>query len=136
MALPSPPFVDVEGVRNLRDIGGYPTSTGGHVRQKLVYRSAEFSTCTTHGFEQLDALAIKAIFDLRSEKEVEKARKGTASATHGNNPFENWTSSSSGPQYHFVPVFDGTDYSPEALAERFKDYASEGTEVGHSILRP
>ncbi len=29
----------------------------------------------------------------------------------------------------FVPVFKELDYSPESLTVRFKDYASDGTEV-------
>ena len=127
MALPSPPFVNVDGVRNLRDIGGYSISTRRCTRRRLVYRSADFSTLTEDGLKQLEPLKIKAVFDLRSKKEVEKAGKGDTEPQR--KYFETWTSRPDGPRYNFVPVFDDDDYSPEALAERFKDYASEGTKV-------
>jgi hypothetical protein len=37
-----PRWVDVEGVRNLRDIGGWPLKDGsGYVRERTVFRSAQ-----------------------------------------------------------------------------------------------
>ena len=128
MSLPRPPFVNVEGVRNLRDIGGYSTTPGYCTRRGLIYRSADFGTCTENGLKQLEALDVKAIFDLRSKHEVEKARED-----EGRNEtyYDVWTIHPDGPRYNFAPVFEDSDYSPEALAKRFKDYASEGTEVGN-----
>ena len=132
MALPSPPFVNIEGVRNLRDIGGYRTNPGYCIRRGLVYRSANFGKCTENGLEQLRSLDISNIFDLRSKREIEQveaAEKGLS-----NDIYKCWKSLPNGPRYNLVPIFEDDDYSPETLAKRFRDYASDGTEVSNQIL--
>ena len=48
-ALPSPPFVDVPGIANFRDIGGQL----GNVRKGLVYRSADPSKPTEDGLKKM-----------------------------------------------------------------------------------
>lgn len=70
-ALSAPPFVQVEGLINLRDIGGYPIvgSPGQYVKTKHVYRSGEPSRITGNGKAVLIKL-VNTVFDLRSEKEV------------------------------------------------------------------
>ena len=132
MALPSPPFVNVQGVDNLRDIGGYQTSFGYYTRRGLVYRSADLETSPNNKKKKLKSLDISAVFDLRSKHEVEKAE--AADKQSSNDTYERWKSLPNGPKYNFVPVFEDDDYSPEALVERFRDYASEGTKVSHQIL--
>ena len=133
MALPSPPFVIIDGISNFRDIGGYPTTPGYCTRRGLVYRSADFSTCTTKSLEQLEQLRIAAIFDVRSRQEIEKAEQAPEKR-QGNENYQLWTSLPGGPKYYFVPVFEDEDYSPEALLNRFKNYAREGTEVSYQLL--
>ena len=127
MALLEPPFVNVEGVRNLRDVGGYPTSPGSCTRRGLVYRSADLSACTTNGLHRLESLGVKAIYDLRSKREIAKTEE--AESGMSSNVYEQWKSSPNGPEYHFVPIFEDDDYSPGALTKRFREYASKGTEV-------
>ena len=51
--LPSPPFVDIAGVANLRDIGGQPTDNGEKVRAGLVFRSADPSKTTEDGLKKM-----------------------------------------------------------------------------------
>ena len=67
--LSSLPFVVVDGVINIRDIGGYLTqaNTSLIVKPRIVFRSGEPSCITDLGKEQLRALGIKTIFDLRSD---------------------------------------------------------------------
>jgi hypothetical protein len=65
-----PPFVAVEGVVNIRTIGGYPTSDGFIVKPNLLYRSGELNRITEAGREQLKDLGIKVAFDFRSAREV------------------------------------------------------------------
>lgn len=129
MAVPSPPFVNVEGVLNLRDIGGYPTTPGHCVRRGLIYRSADFNNCTKNGLKQLMRLEIIVVFDLRSEHDLEKA--GKAGGEFSNDFYERWTRLPAGPTRTWVPVFEDKDYSPEGMATRFKDYASKGTEASY-----
>lgn len=70
--LSSPPFVIVDGVINIRDIGGYLTqaNTSLMVKPGIVFHSGEPSCITDLGKEQLRALGIKTIFDLRSDFEM------------------------------------------------------------------
>ena len=71
MHLPSPPFVTVEGVINIRSVGGVATSNGDMVvKSQAIFRSGEISGVTEEGKEQLRALGIKKIFDLRSDVEI------------------------------------------------------------------
>ncbi|EGO00634.1 hypothetical protein SERLA73DRAFT_178494 [Serpula lacrymans var. lacrymans S7.3] len=70
--LSSPPFVVVDGVINIRDIGGCATSTTpGHVvKSGLIFRSGEPSRITEEGKNQLRALGIHKIYDMRSDHEI------------------------------------------------------------------
>lgn len=51
--LPSPPFVDVEGIANFRDAGGEETSSGKSVVTGLIYRSADPSKATEAGLQKM-----------------------------------------------------------------------------------
>ena len=119
---PHPSLIKIEGVKNLRDIGGYPVSCGVSIRRKLVYRSGYLDDLTKEDQLQMQKLGIKKIFDLRSFLEVDRSKKE-------NGQYECWLASSDGPERIMVPVFRDEDFAPEALAVRFKDYASEGTEA-------
>lgn len=119
---PHTSFINIEGVKNVRDIGCYPVSCGVPVRRKLVYRSGYLDDLTEEGQLQIQKLGIKKIFDLRSFLGVDRSKKE-------NSQYECWLASSNGPERIVVPVFRDEDFAPEALAVRFKDYASKGTEA-------
>lgn len=107
--LPSPPFHHIEGINNLRDIGGYAISPSSSVRCGFLFRSAHLSSPTPAGAKALvDKLGIKAIYDFRSDPESINA-----------------------PSYDFpgttrkhVPVFRDQDASPDRLALRYSHYSS------------
>ena len=122
-AMHRPPFIDIEGCPNFRDVGGYPTKPGFCVRRRLIYRSGALTGLTQDGFVEFQHLGLKGIYDLRSRSEVD------AESADGNNLVQTLQHSSEFPKIVFTPVFGDKDYSPEALAQRFKDYASKGTEV-------
>jgi hypothetical protein len=63
---PGPPFVNIDGVRMFRDIGGYQTSDGSSVRKSLMFRSGDPSSMTPDGLDSFQKLAIGKVFDLRS----------------------------------------------------------------------
>ncbi|MCJ1270449.1 hypothetical protein MMC22_010346 [Lobaria immixta] len=118
-SLPSPPFVSVEGIHNFRSLGGYPTSipTFATTRSDLLFRSAEPSQVTAAGIAALKSRNIRTIFDLRSLPEIERNKPLTPIIEI------------EGIKRIFVPVFKDRDYSPEAIALRYKDYTSDdGTE--------
>lgn len=118
--LPSPPFVDVAGIPNFRDIGGYPLSnrSNSSVRRDIIYRCAEPSKITPEGVSTLQKLGITHIYDLRSNVEIQRAQ----AAGRGG------VVELAGCSRVFVPVFTDQDYSPEQLAIRYKEYTG-GTEV-------
>lgn len=59
---------------NVRDIGGYKSKFGGHVRQSMVYRGSDFSSFLTSSEENLDflrnTLHITTELDLRYNSQV------------------------------------------------------------------
>ncbi|TWJ17912.1 protein-tyrosine phosphatase [Bacteroides zoogleoformans] len=63
--------VNIPGIQNFRDLGGYPSySTGKVVRWGMVYRSAEIESLEDSSIGELKNLGIKTIIDLRSLIEV------------------------------------------------------------------
>jgi protein-tyrosine phosphatase len=60
--------IDVEGVNNLRDVGGMPAA-GGRVRSGVLLRSGQLSTATPRGADALSEL-VSHIVDLRDGEEV------------------------------------------------------------------
>ena len=63
-------FIPVDGVINLRDIGGFITYDDKRVKSGIIYRSANLSYITPTGKTQLMALKPCLICDLRSDEEV------------------------------------------------------------------
>ncbi len=59
----------VDGVINIRDMGGYHTADGRRMRTGLVYRAGALGNLTVTGLEQLQKMGIKLVCDLRSEEE-------------------------------------------------------------------
>jgi protein-tyrosine phosphatase len=63
----------LEGAPNFRDIGGYATTNGHHVRWGEVYRSNELSKLTPADADKVAALALVSVIDLRTEEERQHA---------------------------------------------------------------
>ena len=123
VSLPSPPFIEVEGLPNLRDLGGYATKDDRSVRRGVVWRSAAPSNkITDEGFKQIKELGLTGVYDVRSTTEIEKSEKA---GKGGIIVFE-------GAKRVFAPVFTDKDYSPENLALRFSHYQSGTPEVSNS----
>ncbi|KAI0600123.1 tyrosine phosphatase [Biscogniauxia sp. FL1348] len=116
-SLPAPPFIEVLGVVNFRDIGGYPIASrpGKVVRRGLIFRSGDPSQVGEAGISKLQQLGIRRVYDLRSVPEMESLGGGTQGQM-----FKQWE----GAERIFVPVFRDEDYSPEAIALRTKNYGS------------
>ncbi len=66
-------IIEVEGVFNFRDIGGYHTADGRRVRSGLIYRSGALGNVTEAGLAKLQELGIKLVCDLRSDEEQVRA---------------------------------------------------------------
>ncbi|KAI1639923.1 tyrosine phosphatase [Biscogniauxia mediterranea] len=116
-SLPTPPFIEVLGVVNFRDIGGYPIASqpGKVVRQGLIFRSGNPSEVWEAGIAKLQELGIRRVYDLRSIPEIESLGSRTPGPM-----IKEWE----GAERIFVPVFRDEDYSPEAIALRTKNYGN------------
>ncbi|KAI1080478.1 protein-tyrosine phosphatase-like protein [Whalleya microplaca] len=139
--LPSPPFQRIPGLPNFRDLGGYPISSSGSgeeeadkmakkrkmVRRNLIFRSSEPSRLTPDGVAQLQALGIANVYDLRSALEI---NRGLLKEGH-RFPVKEWE----GARRVFVPVFLDEDYSPEALAVRYRNYLSESAQLAQGFIQ-
>lgn len=72
--LPSPPFVRIPNIINVRDIGGYEVPSlyqkARSVRRGLIYRGAELSDVTAEGRQTFKTLGITKVFDIRTRDEL------------------------------------------------------------------
>ncbi len=62
--------LEVEGVINFRDIGGYSTASGQRVRQGVLYRSGDLSAVTEDGAAVLAEIGLRTVYDLRTSSEI------------------------------------------------------------------
>ncbi|CZT06774.1 related to protein-tyrosine phosphatase [Rhynchosporium graminicola] len=114
-----PPFVDIPGLANFRDIGGWPIQDekgiiNGTVKKGIFYRGPDTTTVTDEGMSMLRReLGIMVHFDLRSKGQIEKA-----------GGFKQLD----GIKRVCCPVVPDGEYSPEKAAKRYVLYASDGTE--------
>ena len=118
----SRPFMEIDGLCNFRDCGGYPISSqpGKVVRRGIVYRSADPSTLTSKGISQLRELKITRTFDLRSDREIKD------STNHGWGQIMVWNPAVRIP----ATIFTNNDYEDAHRAQRDHNLRSEGDKVG------
>ncbi|KAI7869863.1 protein-tyrosine phosphatase-like protein [Spinellus fusiger] len=103
-----PRWIDIEGVKNFRDLGGWPLKDGsGYIRERIVFRCGHLVNITAKGIRTLQHLNVTTAFDFRSDPEVD--REGVMPTIQG---------------IIRVPsaMFTRDDYSPAALAVRWKGY--------------
>ncbi|CAK3999540.1 Tyrosine- phosphatase [Lecanosticta acicola] len=117
-----PPFINVAGIANFRDIGNDTT-----IRKRLVYRSADPSKATPDGLKQMSQdLGITTIFDLRSTPEILRdGPEWSGVEIAPSDPFQPYAI-----QRNWTPVFAAKDYGPEQVAIRYKHYANKNTTEG------
>ena len=61
--------VAFEGVTNFRDLGGYPTSSGGRTRWGRVFRADALHGLSQSDVESYASLGLRVVFDLRGDQE-------------------------------------------------------------------
>jgi protein-tyrosine phosphatase len=67
-----PNRVELAGARNLRDLGGYNTIDGRQIKKGMLYRSDHLKRVRRRHVEAVVALGVKTVYDLRTEKELER----------------------------------------------------------------
>ena len=68
-----PLVIDLQGVSNLRDLGGYRTEDGSRVRHGLMFRGPALATLTTADIAKLSAFRIATVCDFRGVDEAARA---------------------------------------------------------------
>ncbi|KAG2209793.1 hypothetical protein INT47_001941 [Mucor saturninus] len=72
-SLVMPRWIDIEGVNNFRDIGGWPLKDGsGYIRERIVFRSGHLSNLSSKGCARLNELNVRATFDFRLKHEIQR----------------------------------------------------------------
>lgn len=70
-------MIRVDGARNVRDIGGWPTQFGIPIRYGLLYRSGRLDNVTPTGIHLFkENLGVRAELDLRSESKLKSSPLG------------------------------------------------------------
>jgi len=82
----------LQGGRNFRDLGGYATRDGRHVRWGLLFRSGAMSGLTPADYAYLDTLGIRFVCDLRTARE----RAAEPTVWRGTRKPDYWTSDALG----------------------------------------
>jgi protein-tyrosine phosphatase len=64
--------LEFAGIHNFRDLGGYPTQDGRHVKWGVLYRSGTLHGATDTDLEYLQQLGLNTLVDFRSSAEKEE----------------------------------------------------------------
>ena len=110
--------VDLEGLCNFRDLGGYPTVDGRVVRHGRLYRSDALHRMTAADVDTVCLLEIATVIDLRAPDEVAHVGTGLIDEL--------------GAQYHNLPTRPALlteiagDGAPTSAAEHYFGYLGEG----------
>ena len=59
----------MESIHNFRDFGGHKTQNGSNIKQGLLFRSGSLANTSIDDMQQLSALGVRTICDLRSRRE-------------------------------------------------------------------
>lgn len=83
--------IALEGQSNFRDLGGYETTDGRHVKWGMIFRSGELSHLTASDYERISALHVRTIYDLRDRSE-----RASQPTVWGAGPVQTFASAKSG----------------------------------------
>jgi protein-tyrosine phosphatase len=63
--------IELAGVLNFRDVGGYPVAGGGSVRWRTLFRSDSLHRLDSAGVAAVTGLGVRTVIDLRTQLEVD-----------------------------------------------------------------
>ncbi|WP_321478860.1 tyrosine-protein phosphatase [uncultured Bacteroides sp.] len=62
--------INIPGIQNFRDMGGYQSKGNKKLRWGMLYRSGAIDSLGTYSYEEMRNMGIKTIIDLRSKEEL------------------------------------------------------------------
>jgi protein-tyrosine phosphatase len=84
VAAPVERWLALEGLDNVRDVGGLPVRDGGTTRSGVLLRSASLRHCTPADVSHLvDEFGLRLVLDLRTQREIDADGGPTAVARAG-----------------------------------------------------
>lgn len=124
------PFLTLDGINNIRDMGGYPVETAEGqpkrvVRPHVAFRSGDPCRAPVESVKKLrDEAGIATIYDLRSMDGILGSGGGEV-VLRGFNQKRN----EAGVERIWAPVIDDDKTTPELVAQRLMEFMLEGPEV-------
>jgi len=97
-------WIELDGVVNLRDVGGIPTTDGGSIRSGRLLRSDNLQDLTTADIGELRRRGLTDVVDLRSDAEVSSTGPGPLTR-------EEWV------RIHHHSFFDERDLDGDGVPE-------------------
>ncbi|WP_156250467.1 tyrosine-protein phosphatase [Pseudactinotalea terrae] len=98
-------WIELDGVVNLRDVGGIPTTDGGSIRPGRLLRSDNLQDLTQQDIDELRRRGLTDVVDLRSDTEVSSTGPGPLAR-------EPWV------RIHHHSFFDERDLDGDGIPER------------------
>ncbi|PVG02937.1 hypothetical protein CPB86DRAFT_772310 [Serendipita vermifera] len=129
--LSSPPFIKVDGAANFRDVGNLKASFHTHhtcyqTRPKFIFRSAQMSHLRPTGLQTLESLNIRAVFDLRSDCEIQAYRPKDTQPGSPYKPADLLGSRDSNIQVYQLPIMPASYFHPSQVKKRLFVYDRNG----------
>jgi protein-tyrosine phosphatase len=110
----------LEGTSNTRDIGGYLTEDLRTVRWRQIIRSENLSRLTHGDFQELEAIGVKTVIDLRTEREQKKS----PTRWQGENP----------PRFYHFPMGDADlEWFKHQRRLMKRNWFTEGQSLAHMV---
>ena len=69
-------WIDLDGVVNMRDLGGLPTRDGRQIRPRRLIRSDNLQDLTEADLRRLLSMGVTDVLDLRTRREVDAVGPG------------------------------------------------------------
>ena len=113
-------YVHLQGAHNFRDLGGYATEDGHHVRWGLFYRSDNLAKLSDADLAELHRLGIKLVCDFRSQEE----KTADPDRLPAQDP----------PAVAELPIFDDS-FSPAAFREKLTSGKLGDTDLRQLLIQ-
>ncbi|HJL98292.1 MAG TPA: tyrosine-protein phosphatase [Acidimicrobiales bacterium] len=120
------------GAMNCRDLGGYPTREGRHIRTNAIFRSDRLSDLTEDDQEELASYGIRTVVDFRTSAEAQRdvSRLWGTVTTHAPLPIGDEIAQ----QTEFVDRIRSGEITSVSVAEVADSYIEMLSDSGHQFV--